>query len=183
MADATEKQNRLLALLDQLARIADRTKPFFRRATLLAGLCAVWLAWYAQQAAQMSTRGALVLGLVLLVPAMLLGWLWSLMSDLGELPVQARRALGGVQRFAGGAPAAAATGPAVTGPAVTGVLRMRGSLREAASLAWELEGVRGAIVGVLVLTNPLFLMILALAFGVALLEVLVAAITALIFVF
>lgn len=173
-ASATpENRQRLLALLDRVAAIAGRAKPFFRRATLLCALCALWLAWSLQQAAATSTLATLVVVGVLLLPALVLGWLWSLLADLGQLPEQAQRAMGGVQRMVGREP------ERVDGAAVAGVFRLRGSLREAAQLAWDLEGVRGVIVGVLVLTNPLFLLLIAAALAFGVLEIAVALVTAL----
>lgn len=163
-------RRKLLALLGHVAAVARRLKPTARLLTGIATLSALWLAFLVQ-----SWTGAsnLVFGIVLLVlaiPALVVGWLWWLLVDVCELPEIAARLLGD--------PAPAIAAPD-TKPGVGEAFRLGGSLREAAKLAWEFESLRGVIVGVLVLANPLFLALLGISLAAAVFLGVVAAVAGL----
>lgn len=169
LGEASRRQ--LLALLEQVASVARGLRPTAGRLTGIGFLSALWLTFQIQ-----SWTGAspLVAGLILLVlslPALASGWLWWLLVDICELPEIAARAFGVIRPGSASTPAASA--------GVGEAFRMGGSLKQAAALAWEVESLRGVIVGVLVLANPLFLAVLGLSLVLTIFLAAVAAVTGL----
>lgn len=152
------KRRQLVALLEKISAVANHARPWARGLTLTAALSASWLAYYVHDLTGSSLTVTGIVLFILLIPALITGWLWSLLADLVELPEIAERTLGNLRQMAG---ARAHENKPSSG--VSGVFTLGESLKQAASLAWEAEGLRGVIVGVLVLANPLFLMVLAIA--------------------
>jgi len=168
-----ERARRLAQLLDGVAAVANRVKPFARATTLLALIAGAALVMELHYGAHLGAVALAIAAVVLLVPGAILAMLWLLLSDLGDLPGQVRRVYGGLREVARGEPGGAA--------AVGGVFRMGGSLREAASLAVDAGGLAGAITGVMLLANPLFLMLVAISLATAGILALAAAVGALFF--
>lgn len=164
-------RRQLLAMLDRIAAVADRLRPVARGLTLVATLSALWLAHLLQQWTGLSWTIAGIALFILALPALICGWLWWLLADVCELPGIAERTLGILR------PATVAATPDNTGIGET--FRLGGSLKQAANLAWEFDNLRGVMVGVLVLANPLFLVVLGVAMVLAVLLALLSALVGL----
>ena len=162
LSESSRRQ--LLALLEKIASVANHARPWARGLTLLAALSALWLAYYVQSLTGASDTVAGIILAILLTPGLVCAWFWSLLVDVAELPELAERALGLAKQRR-------ETPVRTEDSGAGGVFKMGGSLKQAASLAWQVEGLRGVIIGVMVLANPLFLMLLGLsllaAFGLA----------------
>ena len=167
LSEAGRRQ--LLALLDKLAAVAARLRPFARGLTLVATLSALWLAWQLQIWTGASLTVAGIILLVLGLPALVCAWLWWLLVDICDLPDTAERALGILR------PAPTPADDARVGVGET--FRLGGSLKQAAKLAWEFDSLRGVIVGAMVLANPLFLLVLGISMAGAVVLGLIATLT------
>lgn len=164
-------RRQLLSLLDRIATVAARLRPLARGLTLVATLSALWLAFQIQLWTGASWTVAGIGLLVLGLPALVCGWLWWLLADICDLPGIAERTLGILR------PTATPGAPVPTGIGET--FRLGGSLKQAAKLAWEFDSLRGVIVGVLILANPIFLIVLGIAMAGAVLLALLSALVGL----
>jgi hypothetical protein len=122
---------------------------------VLALACGAGFALELRQAFHFGAGGTAAAMLLLLAPTAVLGWLWFLLWDLSELPGAARRVFAGLRDVAASEP------PAPPAAGMSNVFRMGGSLREAAGLAVDAGGLAGAIAGVMLLANPIFLLAIA----------------------
>ena len=166
------KRHQLVVILEKVSAIANHARPWARGLTLSAALSASWLVYYVHSLTASSYTVTGVLLLVLLIPALVAGWLWSLLTDITELPEVAERTIGKARQM--GLPQ---NRPEIPTGAVTGVFSLGKSLRQAASLAWDVEGLRGVIVGVMVLANPIFLMVLGISLLAAFVLAFIAGLT------
>jgi uncharacterized membrane protein len=163
-----DKLRRLSQLLEGVAAVARRFLPWVRNMTILALICGIALTIELQRAAHFGTAATLVTLLVLMLPCAVLATLWLLLTDVGDLPFQTRRVYDGLRDVGRGGPTPAAA------PDTGGFFRMGGSLREALDLAVDASGITGAIAGVMLLANPLFLLAIVVSVASLLIVALLA---------
>jgi hypothetical protein len=175
---ATQARERLIALLDRVAAIADRARPFVRRMTLLTALSATWLAWYVQHLSGAPLKLSLAIWLVLLIPAATLGWMWWLLSELRALPARLDRLLGSVQSYAERRNQVQIAVPESRSAGLGSLFSLGGELRRSLASVMDANDIHGTMASALVLANPLVLMVLVAslvwAFGMMGLAVLTA---------
>jgi hypothetical protein len=173
---------KLMGFARMVQNLANRFKGLARFLALSGLLAALLLTWLATHAWGLSVITAVLLGVVLLLPGLVLGWVWYVLEEASNLPQrltawagQARDYAGDfVQRLQSGAP------PAEKATRVTDLKQLGGLAYEITSMGVDAKDLLSIFGGTLSLTNPIFLLVLAIAVGVIVLLDIGAAIGGLI---
>lgn len=186
---ASEKLGAIIPKLMGFARmvqnLANRFIGLARFLTLSGLLSALLLAWLATRAWELSVITAVLLGVFLILPGLVLGWVWYVLDEASNLPQrltawagQARDYAGDVvQRLQSGSP------PAEKATRVTDLKQLGGLAYEITSMGVDAKDLLSILGGTLSLTNPVFLLVLGIAAGLIVLLDIAAFITGLVAVF
>lgn len=158
---------KLMRFARMVQNLANRFKGLTRFMAVSGLVSALLLDWLMVRAWGWSGLTAVILGTILILPGLLLGWCWYLLDEAGSLPQrlaawtgQARDYAGGVaQRVKGGEP------PAEPAARVSDLRQLGGLAYEITSMGLDAKDLLSILGGTLSLTNPIFLLVLAIAAG------------------
>ena len=172
---------RLMGFARLIRNLAHRFKGVARFLAVSGLLSGLWLAWYAAHGFGWSTAAALAVGVVLLLPALLLGWCWYVLDQACDLPERLGVWLSRAKGYAGETlQRLADTDTAAAPRSRLGDLgQMGGLLYELRSMHEDSRDLMMVFGGSLALTNPLSLLVIGLSAGLILLLDLGALLTGL----
>lgn len=155
----------LMRFARMVQNLANRFKGLTRFLAISGLVSALLLDWLLVRAWAWSGVTAVILGAILILPGLLLGWCWYLLDEAGSLPQrlaawtgQARDYAGDVvQRVKGGEP------PAEKAARVSDLRKLGGLAYEITSMGFDAKDLLSILGGTLSLTNPLFLLMVAIA--------------------
>jgi hypothetical protein len=171
---------RLMGFADLAASLAKRFKGAARFLALTGMLAAVWLAYRGAHSFGFAPATAALAGMAMALPGLVLGWVWFVLGQASELPQRLSDWLDRAHAYAGD------TWPGLRdGKPGRGRI---GDLKALAGLAYELRSMGGdarelmvTLGGVMSLTSPLFLLLVAAsALAIVLLDI-VAMISGLVY--
>ncbi|RQW82937.1 MAG: hypothetical protein EHM62_02820 [Methylococcus sp.] len=110
---------------------------------------------------------ALLLGVVLLLPGLVVGWSWYVLEEASNLPQRLTAWLGQARNYAGDVVQRLQNDPAVAQKVgkVRDLKQLGGLAFEIASMGIDSRDLLGIFGGSLSLTNPLFLLMLTISAG------------------
>lgn len=181
----TELLPKLMGFARLIQSLANRFKGLARFLALSGLFSALLLDWLATRSWGLSVTWAVVLGVILLVPGLILGWSWYVLEEASNLPQritqwasQAKNFAGDmVQRMQAEKPKADSRGR------LTDLKGLGGLTYEIASMGIDATDLLGILGGTLSFTNPIFLLVLTIAAGLIILLDLTALITGLVALF
>jgi len=158
---------RLMGFARLIQSLANRFKGLARNLALTGLGSALLLDWLATRSWGLSVTWAVVLGVILLAPGLILGWSWYVLEEAGNLPQritqwasQAKNFAGDmVQRLQAEKPAAGSKGR------LTDLKGLGGLTYEIASMGIDATDLLGILGGTLSFTNPIFLLVLTISAG------------------
>lgn len=172
---------RLMGFAQLAASLASRFKGVARFLSLGGLAAAVWLAYVAAHAFGLAPLTVAIAGAVMALPALVLGGVWFVLGQVGDLPRRLADWLDRADDYAGDA------WQSLRSEAAPARSRL-GDLKPLAGLAYELRSMGGdardlalAFRGALSLTNPLFLLLVAVSTLVIVLMDMASVITGLFF--
>lgn len=176
---------RIMGFARLVQNLANRFKGVARFLTLSGLASALLLAWLATRAWGLSVTWSVLLGVILLLPGLVVGWSWYVLEEASNLPQRLTAWVGQARNYAGDVVQRLQTDPAVAQK--VGKLRdlkqLGGLAYEVASMGMDSRDLLSILGGSLSLTNPIFLLVLTIAAGLIVLLDIVAAITGLVSVF
>lgn len=187
--DANARLTALIPRLMSFARLiqglANRFKGAARSLAVSGVISGLILAWLASHGWQLSSTVSLILGVILLLPGLVLGWCWYVLEEASNLPqrlISWVNRVGGYagevrQRMGGEAGAAPSTAR------VSDLKQLGGLAFDIASMGLDSRDLISILGGTLSFTNPVFLIVLLVATGLIALLDTVAIISALVAIF
>lgn len=156
---------KLMGLAGMIRNLAERFKGISRFLAVSGLLATLWLTWFIAQSFGLSLPSTLGIGLVLLLPALVLGWSWYILEQACDMPERLTAWLSQAKGYAG------ETLQRLTAEESQGPRRGKlGDLGKVGGLVYELrsmqEDTRDLVTifgGSLALTNPLFLLVLVIS--------------------
>ncbi|MFN5745226.1 MAG: hypothetical protein ACK443_03955 [Methylococcaceae bacterium] len=172
---------RLTRFASVIQNLANRFKGLTRFLAVTGVVSALMLDWFASRAWGLSLTTAALLGAVLMLPGLVLGWCWYVLDDAGNLPQRLSTWVGQARHYAGDVKQRLqADAPATSGRGRLSDLKQLGGLAyDITAMGSDARDLLTVLGGSLTLTNPVFLLILAISVGLIGLLDLTAAITAL----
>jgi len=179
LADVLPK---LMGFARMVQNLANRFTGLARFLALSGLLSALLLAWLATRAWALSVITAVLLGVFLILPGLVLGWVWYVLEEAGSLPQRLTTWAGQARNYAGEVVQRLYSEPPPAGKTtrVVDLKQLGGLAYEVTSMGVDAKDLLSLFGGALSLTNPVFLMALAIAAGLIVLLDLVALITGLI---
>lgn len=151
--------------------LANRFTGLARFLTLSGLLSALLLAWLATRAWELSVITAVLLAVFLILPGLVLGWVWYVLDEASNLPQRLMAWAGQARDYAGGVVQRLQTGtpPSEKTTRVTDLKQLGGLAYEITSMGVDAKDLLSIFGGTLSLTNPVFLLVLAIAAGLIML--------------
>jgi uncharacterized membrane protein (DUF485 family) len=173
---------KIMGFARMVQNLAQRFRGVARFLALTGLFSALVLDWFATRAFGFSVTLAVILGVILILPGLVMGWVWYVLDEASTLPQrltawasQARDYAGDVvQRLQRDIPA---TQKATR---VTDLKQLGGLAYEITSMGVDAKDLLSILGGSLSLTNPVFLLVLAISAGLIVLLDLGVVITGLI---
>lgn len=172
---------RLTRFATVIQNLANRFKGLARFLAVTGLVSALMLDWFATKAWGLSLTTAALLGAVLMLPGLVLGWCWYVLDDASNLPQRLSAWVGQARHYAGDVKQRLqADKPATSGRSRLSDLKQLGGLAyDITAMGSDARDLLTVLGGSLTLTNPVFLLVLAISVGLIGLLDLSAAITAL----
>jgi hypothetical protein len=172
---------RLTRFAEVIQNLANRFKGLARFLAVTGLVSALMLDWFATKAWGLSLTTAALLGAVLMLPGLVLGWCWYVLDDASNLPQRLSTWVGQARHYAGDVKQRLqADEPATSGRSRLSDLKQLGGLAyDITAMGSDARDLLTVLGGSLTLTNPVFLLVLAISVGLIGLLDLSAAITAL----
>lgn len=173
---------RLMGFARLIQNLANRFKGLARTLAVTGLLSALLLDWFLARAWGFSAMTAVILGLILILPGLVLGWCWYVLDEAGSLPQRLAAWTGQARDYAGDVvQRMQGENPPAEKPARVSDLRQLGGLAyEITSMGLDAKDLLSILGGTLSLTNPIFLLVLAIAAGLIVLLDITALIWALV---
>lgn len=172
---------KIMGFARMVQNLAKRFTGLARFLTISGLISALVLDWFVTRAFGLSVTLAVILGVILILPGLMLGWVWYVLEEAGNLPQrlsawggQAREYAGDVvQRLQGDGP------PAQKTARVADLKQLGGLAYEITAMGVDAKDLLSILGGSLSLANPVFLLVLAIAAGLIALLNIAAVITGL----
>jgi hypothetical protein len=145
--------------------LANRFKGLARALTVTGLLSGLLLAWFATRAWGLSVTVAVILGVVLILPGLVLGWCWYVLDEASSLPQRLTAWLSRAGGYAGGVhQRLQGEEDQAEGKArVSDIKKLAGLAYEVASMGIDSRDLMSIFGGSLSLANPVFLIVLAVS--------------------
>ena len=158
---------RIMGFARLVQNLANRFKGMARFLALTGLASALLLVWLATHAWSLSVTWSVLLGVVLLLPGLVVGWSWYVLEEASNLPQRLTAWLGQARNYAGDVVQRLQNDPAVTEKVgkVRDLKQLGGLAFEIASMGIDSRDLLGILGGSLSLTNPIFLLVLTIAAG------------------
>lgn len=158
---------RIMGFARLVQNLANRFKGIARFLALTGLASALLLVWLATRAWGLSVIWSVLLGVVLLLPGLVVGWSWYVLEEASNLPQRLTSWLSQAGQYAGDVVQRLQTDPGVAQK--VGKLRdlkqLGGLAYEIASMGIDSRDLLSILGGSLSLTNPIFLLVLTIAAG------------------
>ena len=164
LADVLPK---LMGFARMVQNLANRFTGLARFLALSGLLSALLLAWLATRAWALSVITAVLLGVFLILPGLVLGWVWYVLEEAGSLPQRLTTWAGQARNYAGEVVQRLHSEPPPAGKTtrVVDLKQLGGLAYEITSMGVDAKDLLSLFGGALSLTNPVFLLVLAIAAG------------------
>lgn len=158
---------RIMGFARLVQNLANRFKGIARFLALTGLASALLLAWLATRAWGLSVIWSVLLGVVLLLPGLVVGWSWYVLEEAGNLPQRLTAWLGQARNYAGDVVQRLQNDPAVAQKVgkIRDLKQLGGLAFEIASMGIDSRDLLGIFGGSLSLTNPIFLLVLTISAG------------------
>jgi hypothetical protein len=168
LADFIPKLMGFARMVQNLANRFTGLARFLALSGLLSGLL---LAWLATRAWALSALIAAPLGVLLILPGLVLCWVWYVLDEASNLPQRLMAWAGQARDYAGGVVQRLQTGtpPSEKTTRVTDLKQLGGLAYEITSMGVDAKDLLSIFGGTLSLTNPVFPLVLAIAAGLIML--------------
>lgn len=176
---------KLMGFARLVQNLANRFKGLARWLAISGVLSALLLDWLTVRAWDLSATWAVVLGTLLLLPGLVLGWSWYVLAEASNLPQRVAQWAGQAKHLAGGVAQRllADKPPAETSGRLGDLRKLGGLTYDIAAMGLDATDLMAILGGTLSFTNPVFLLVLAISAGLIVLLNLMATIMALIALF
>ena len=158
---------RIMGFARLVQNLANRFKGIARFLALSGLASALLLVWLATRSWGLSVIWSVLLGVVLLLPGLVVGWSWYVLEEASNLPQRLISWLSQAGQYAGDVVQRLQTDPGVAQK--VGKLRdlkqLGGLAYEIASMGIDSRDLLSILGGSLSLTNPIFLLVLMIAAG------------------
>lgn len=158
---------RIMGFARLVQNLANRFKGIARFLALTGLASALLLVWLATRSWGLSLIWSVLLGVVLLLPGLVVGWSWYVLEEAGNLPQRLTAWLGQARNYAGDVVQRLQNDPAVAQKVgkVRDLKQLGGLAFEIASMGIDSRDLLGIFGGTLSLTNPIFLLVLTISAG------------------
>lgn len=165
--------------------LANRFEGSARTLTLSGLLSGLILSWLASRSWELSTTVTLILGTLLLLPGLVLGWCWYVLHEAANLPQRLASWVGRVGGYAGDVRQrlSGEAEPAPSEAKVSDLRQLGGLAFDIASMGLDSRDLLSILGGTLSFTNPIFLIVLIAAAALIVLLDLIAVISSLVAIF
>ena len=172
---------RIMGFARLVQNLANRFKGIARFLALTGLAAGLLLLWLATRAWGLSALWSVLLGGVLLLPGLVVGWSWYVLEEASNLPQRLTTWLGQAGQYAGDVVQRLQSDPATTPRAskFSDLKQLGGLAYEIASMGLDSRDLLAILGGSLSLTNPIFLLVLTIAVGLIVLLDISAVITGL----
>ena len=176
---------RIMGFARLVQNLANRFKGIARFLALTGLASGLLLVWLATRAWGLSALWSVLLGGVLLLPGLVVGWSWYVLDEASNLPQRLTTWLSQAGQYAGDVVQRLQSDPATAPRAskFSDLKQLGGLAYEIASMGLDSRDLLSILGGSLSLTNPLFLLVLTIAAGLIVLLDISAAIAGLVSVF
>lgn len=181
----TELLPKLMGFARLIQNLANRFKGLARFLALSGLFSALLLDWLATRSWGLSVTWAVVLGVILLAPGLILGWSWYVLEEASNLPQRITQWASQAKNFAGDVVQRVQTEkpPAGSTGRLTELKSLGGLTYDIAAMGIDATDLLGILGGTLSFTNPIFLLVLSIAAGLIILLDFTALITGLVALF
>lgn len=181
----TELLPKIMGFARLVQNLANRFKGLARFLALSGLFSALLLDWLATRSWGLSVTWAVILGVILLAPGLILGWSWYVLEEASNLPQRITQWASQAKNFAGDVVQRVQTEkpPAGSTGRLTELKSLGGLTYEIAAMGIDATDLLGILGGTLSFTNPIFLLVLAIAAGLIILLDFTALITGLVALF
>lgn len=172
---------KIMGFARMVQNFAKRFKGLARFLAISGLISALVLDWFATRAFGLSVTLAVILGVVLILPGLVLGWVWYVLEEAGNLPQRLSAWAGQARDYAGDV-VQRLQGDNPSTPKVARVMDLKqlgGLAYEITAMGVDAKDLLSILGGSLSLTNPIFLLVLAIAVGLIVLLNIAAVITGL----
>lgn len=158
---------RIMGFARLLQNLANRFKGLARFLAVSGVFSAVMLDWAASKSWGMSATLTIIMGIVLLLPGLVLGWVWYVLDQASYLPQRLASWAGQAREYAGDVVQRLQGDPTeLQKPGSVFDLKQLGGLTyEISSMGMDARDLLSILGGSLSFTNPIFLLILTVAVG------------------
>jgi uncharacterized membrane protein (DUF485 family) len=158
---------RIMGFARLVQNLANRFKGMARFLALTGLASALLLVWLATRAWGLSVTWSILLGVMLLLRGLVVGWSWYVLEEASNLPQRLTAWVGQARNYAGDVVQRLQNDPAVTEKVgkVRDLKQLGGLAFEIASMGIDSRDLLGILGGSLSLTNPIFLLVLTIAVG------------------
>ena len=158
---------RIMGFARLVQNLANRFKGIARFLALTGLASGLLLVWLATRAWGLSALWSALLGGVLLLPGLVVGWSWYVLEEASNLPQRLTTWLGQAGQYAGDVVQRLQSDPATAPKAskLSDLKQLGGLAYEIASMGLDSRDLLSILGGSLSLTNPIFLLVLTIAVG------------------
>ena len=158
---------RIMGFARLVQNLANRFKGIARFLALTGLASGLLLLWLATRAWGLSALWSVLLGGVLLLPGLVVGWSWYVLEEASNLPQRLTTWLGQAGQYAGDVVQRLQSDPATAPKAskFSDLKQLGGLAYEIASMGLDSRDLLSILGGSLSLTNPIFLLVLMIAVG------------------
>ena len=158
---------RIMGFARLVQNLANRFKGIARFLALSGLASGLLLVWLASRAWGLSALWSVLLGGVLLLPGLVVGWSWYVLEEASNLPQRLTTWLGQAGQYAGDVVQRLQSDPATAPRAskFSDLKQLGGLAYEIASMGLDSRDLLSILGGSLSLTNPIFLLVLMIAVG------------------